>query len=98
MRMRMFALAATGLLAISGLTACTDDDPDDNTSSGSTGETSSGSGESRVGVILPDTTTAQRWRTDDPKFLKAAFERAGVKADIQNAGGDPAAFLRIADE
>jgi ABC-type xylose transport system substrate-binding protein len=41
----------------------------------------------KVGIILPDTKSSQRWGTDDPKFLKAAFDAAGVQVDIQNAQG-----------
>ena len=50
-----------------------------------------------VGVILPDTKSSARWATADLTYLKAAFEAAGVKADIQNAQGDKAQFQTIAD-
>ena len=51
-----------------------------------------------MGVILPDTKTSQRWATDDPKFLKQAFDAAGVPVDIRNAEGDKARFVSIADD
>lgn len=51
----------------------------------------------KVGVILPDTASSQRWEREDPKFLAAAFEKAGVDAEIQNAHGDKSEFLTIAD-
>ena len=51
-----------------------------------------------MGIILPDTKTSQRWATDDPKFLKAAFDAAGVPVDIKNAEGSRDAFVSIADD
>lgn len=51
-----------------------------------------------VGVILPDAASSARWETADRGFLQAAFDDAGVKADIQNANGDKAAFQTIADQ
>jgi D-xylose transport system substrate-binding protein len=49
-------------------------------------------------VILPDTKTSQRWATEDPRFLQAAFDAAGVPVDIRNAEGDKARFVSIADD
>ena len=57
-----------------------------------------------VGVILPDVGTSEldrassRWENADRRFLQAAFDAAGVKVDIQNAMGDRAAFVTIADQ
>ena len=57
-----------------------------------------------VGVILPDVGTSvldratSRWENADRGFLQAAFDAAGVKVDIQNANGDKAAFITIADQ
>ena len=69
MRKGMFALGAVGLLAAGSIAACGDDTTSDSGSSG-------GSAVGKVGVILPDTSSSQRWGTDDPKFLKAAFDAA----------------------
>jgi len=91
MRKGLFALAAVGLLATGGMAACGDDSSDTGSSGGST------SSVGKVGVILPDTASSQRWGTDDPKFLKAAFDAAGVPVDIQNAQGDKSQFQTIAD-
>jgi D-xylose transport system substrate-binding protein len=93
MRKGMFALAAVGLLSVGSIAACGSDD------SGSSGSGSSGGASTpgKVGIILPDTKSSQRWGTDDPKFLKAAFAAAGVDADIQNAQGDKQQFQTIAD-
>ena len=90
MRKGLFALAAVGLLATSSMAACGGDD----------GDTGGGTGTSttpgKVGVILPDTASSQRWANDDLKYLKAAFAAAGVEADIQNAQGDKSQFQTIA--
>ena len=91
MRKGLFALAAVGLLATGGMAACGDDSSDTGSSGGST------SSVGKVGVILPDTASSQRWGTDDPKFLKQAFDAAGVPVDIQNAQGDKSQFQTIAD-
>jgi len=99
MRTKMFALAVAGLLATGTMTACSDDGDSDSAgaSAAGGGTKGSGSGTGKVGVILPDTTSSQRWGTDDLKFLKAAFAAANVPADIQNAKGDKAQFQTIAD-
>jgi D-xylose transport system substrate-binding protein len=94
MRKATVALVAFGLLATSSLTACTDDG-DDGAAAGGV-QRASGTGTSRVGVILPDRKSSQRWVDDDPRFLKRAFEAAGVPVDIQNADGDKAKFVEIA--
>ena len=91
MRKGLFALATVGLLATTGMAACGDDSSDSGSSSSGT------SSVGKVGVILPDTASSQRWGTDDPKFLKAAFDAAGVTVDIQNAQGDKTQFQTIAD-
>ena len=93
MRKGMFALAAVGLLSVGSVAACGNDD----SGSKSGGTTGAASAPGKVGIILPDTKSSQRWGTDDPKFLKAAFAAAGVQADVQNAQGDKQAFQTIAD-
>jgi len=93
MRKGIIALAAVGgLLATGSLAACGDDSSGSGSSGGSSASTAG-----KVGVILPDTASSARWATDDLKYLKAAFEAAGVQADIQNAQGDKAQFQTIAD-
>ena len=92
MRKGMFALAAVGLLAVGSVAACGGDG--DDSGSGSSGASSA---PGKVGVILPDTASSQRWSTADNKFLKEAFDAAGVQADIQNAQGDKSQFQTIAD-
>ena len=92
MRKGMFALAAVGLLATGSMAACGDDSG--TPSGGSSGGAASAG---KVGVILPDTKSSARWATADLTYLKAAFEAAGVQADIQNAQGDKSQFQTIAD-
>ncbi|BCJ52299.1 sugar ABC transporter substrate-binding protein [Actinoplanes sp. NBRC 14428] len=91
MRKGMFALAAAGLLASGSMAACGGD------SNENSGSSSGGSTVGKVGVILPDTSSSQRWANDDLKYLKAAFDAAGVPAEIQNAQGDKSQFQTIAD-
>ena len=92
MRKGLFALTAVSLLATGSMTAC---GGDDETSPGS--GSSAGASAGKVGVILPDTKSSARWATADLTYLKAAFDAAGVQADIQNAQGDKTQFQTIAD-
>jgi D-xylose transport system substrate-binding protein len=95
MRKKLLALTAVGLMATAAMTGC--DDADQGSDAGS-GGTTTGSGDARIGVILPDTKSSQRWKVDDPKYLKEAFDAAGIKAEIKNAEGDKEAFKRIGNE
>jgi D-xylose transport system substrate-binding protein len=94
----MLALTVVGLLAAGSMTACTDDNGDSAGSSGSSGAGAKGGvAGAKIGVILPDETTSARWTADDPRYLKAAFQAAGVPVDIRNAKGDKGLFTQIAD-
>jgi D-xylose transport system substrate-binding protein len=95
MRTKMFALAVVGLLATGSMVACTSGGSSD--SSSGSGGNKRGNGTGKIGVILPDTKSSQRWVTDDPKFLKQSFDAAGIPVDIQNAQGDKTQFQTIAD-
>jgi D-xylose transport system substrate-binding protein len=59
-------------------------------------KSSNNSNKPLVGVILPDTTSSARYTQYDAPLLKKAFDAAGVKSDIQNAQGDNAKFVSIA--
>ncbi len=48
-------------------------------------------------MILPDATTSPRWEANDRPSLKAAFDKAGIESDIQNAGGSKSKFGAICD-
>jgi D-xylose transport system substrate-binding protein len=98
MRKAMLALAVVGLLTTGSMTACTDDKGDSGTSSSNNTGGGAKGGPGKIGVILPDVSTSQRWKTDDPKYLKQAFAAAGIPVDLQNANGDKARFAAIADQ
>lgn len=88
--MRKGILAVTAICAVTlgGLAAC---------SSKSSTSTTDKTKQPFVGVILPDTKSSARYETADRPNLKAAFDAAGVKSDIQNAQGDATQFQTIAD-
>src|SRR5689334_17765596 len=97
MRNKLLAVAAAGLLAATTVTACDSSSDASDTSSGSANTGTTTSGKSRVGVILPDTVSSTRWTTADAKYLKEAFDAAGVPVEIQNAQGDRANFVKIGE-
>ena len=66
MRRGILTIAAVGLLAAGGLTACGDDGGDDGGSG--TEQTA------KIGVILPDSASSVRWETADRKYLEEAFK------------------------
>jgi len=89
MRKGILTLAAA-LLAVGGLAACGgDEEPGSGSSAAPIG---------KVGVILPDSASSNRWETADRRFLKEAFDAAGVEVDIQNAQGDKSQFQTLADQ
>jgi D-xylose transport system substrate-binding protein len=55
--------------------------------------TAAASGKPVVGVVLPDTTTSNRYTLYDQPLLSKAFSDAGVKAVIQNAHGSATTFV-----
>ncbi|HTN24487.1 MAG TPA: substrate-binding domain-containing protein [Solirubrobacteraceae bacterium] len=69
----------------------------DNKSSGGGGGSSSTSA-GKVAVLLPDSKSSVRWETVDRPFLKAAFDKAGISATIQNAEGDKSAQQQQAEQ
>ncbi len=78
------------------LTACGDGGSETATPGAST-DAGAGAKGGSVGVILPDASTSPRWEANDRPLLKKSFEDAGIKADIQNAGGDVAKFGTLCD-
>ncbi len=52
----------------------------------------------KIGVILPDSKSSNRWETADRSYLTDAFKAAGVEFDIQNAEGDKTKMATIADQ
>jgi len=90
MRKAFLALTAVGLLATGSMTACGDDS--------GTAANDPAKKKPKIGVILPDSKSSARWEGADRRFLKEAFDAAGVESDIQNAQGDKTAFQTIADQ
>jgi D-xylose transport system substrate-binding protein len=98
MRTRAIAVLAVGVTAAALMTGCSSSGTKSGKSSSKSGSTSSGaaSGKAQVGVILPDTTSSTRYTEFDTPLLGKAFAAAGIKSDIQNAGGDKTKFTSIA--
>src|SRR5918997_6346920 len=95
MARRSTLTTAIAAALVFGLAACGSDDGGDNGGGGGGG---GGEAEGRVGVILPDTESSVRWENFDRPYLEAAFEEAGVEADIQNAEGDADRMTTIAEQ
>ncbi|MEU2613633.1 substrate-binding domain-containing protein [Micromonospora sp. NPDC007271] len=89
MRKGFLTFAAVGLLAAGSMAACGDNDGSDQ---------AGGAKKPKIGVILPDSKSSARWETADRKFLKEAFDAAGVDSDIQNAQNDKSVFQTLADQ
>lgn len=58
----------------------------------STAAGTGGTGKLQVGVILPDTTTSNRYTLYDQPLLEAAFKNAGIGAKVLNAHGSQQTF------
>jgi D-xylose transport system substrate-binding protein len=109
MFMRLKTTAVLGLVAAGSLLLAACGSSSSSTSSSTSAAAPAASGSSsaagsaaagttgKVGVILPDTKSSARWETQDRPNLEAAFKKAGVAYDIQNANGDKAAMATIAD-
>jgi D-xylose transport system substrate-binding protein len=80
----MLAIAAVGMVFTATVAACGDSD-----------KPGEGSGQARIGVILPDDTG--RW-AKDATYFKEAFTSLGVRFQIENAGGNPLKFVSIGDD
>jgi D-xylose transport system substrate-binding protein len=89
---RTACIAAIAAIATTGLAACGSGD-DDNGKGGSGSKA-----KAKVGIILPDTKSSIRWETFDRPVLTAAFKKAGISADIQNAENDKQRMATIADQ
>lgn len=94
MRKSALSLVAVGLAAAVAVSGCSSSKKSSSGSTGSSGSTnSSASGKPVVGVILPDTTTSNRYTLYDQPLLQQAFDAAGIKATIQNAHGSNSTFV-----
>ena len=86
---------AAGVAALALVAAGCGDDDDDG---GSASSSSDGAKAGKVAVLLPDSKSSVRWETVDRPFLKAAFDKAGVESEIQNAEGDKSAQQQQAEQ
>ena len=85
---------AAGAAALAFAAAGCGDDDDDGGSGSSGADKSAG----KVAVLLPDSKSSVRWETLDRPLLKAAFDKAGVESEIQNAEGDKSAQQQQAEQ
>jgi D-xylose transport system substrate-binding protein len=101
MRKSALALIVAGLAASLVMSACSSSSKSGSSTSGGAaaggGATSAGGAvKGKVGVILPDTQSSARWESFDKPLLTAAFQAAGVQAEVQNALGDKSKMITIA--
>ena len=108
MRKSALGLIVLGAAATLAVTACSSSSKNSTTSSSAGGSASSSSsgGSSggsldgkgaKVGIILPDTQSSQRWVTSDPDALKAQCQKDNLQCDIQNAQNDAGKMKTIAE-
>lgn len=101
MRQRILGITVITAVATLLLAACGSDAKTSSggvpAANGNNGTSSGAAGKGKVGVILPDTQTSDRWETADRPLLSAAFKSAGIEADIQNAQNDKSKMATIAD-
>ena len=88
-------MAATVAVAALVGAGCGDNNKSDSSSSSSS---SGGTKAGKVAVLLPDSKSSVRWETVDRPFRKAAFDKAGIQSEIQNAEGDKSAQQQQAEQ
>ena len=94
-RRRSFMILAAVMSALALAAAGCGDDDDESSEGGGGG----GGGEAgKVAVLLPDSKSSVRWETVDRPLLKAAFDKAGVESEIQNAENDKATQQQQAEQ
>jgi D-xylose transport system substrate-binding protein len=93
-RRSLWALAAAGVLTMSGIAACGGDDNNDSSSSSGGG----GGAKPKVAVLLPDSKSSVRWETVDRPLLQKALETGGIDATITNAEGDKSTQQQQAEQ
>jgi D-xylose transport system substrate-binding protein len=105
MRKSAVGFLIVGTAAAVVLSACSSSKKSSTSSSSPAGSSSSsaaaggaldGKG-AKVGIILPDTQSSQRWVTSDPDAMKAECTKVNLVCDIQNAQNDAAKMKTIAE-
>jgi len=79
----------------SASTSATSPSATESSSSSAAGGALDGKG-AKVGIILPDTQSSQRWVTSDPEALRAQCQKDNLQCDIQNAQNDAGKMKSIA--
>jgi D-xylose transport system substrate-binding protein len=99
MRSKTLALAAVGAGVALALSACgaNSANPPAATGGGSTQAPGGAAGNTKVGVILPETASSARWEGFDKPMIQEAMKAEGLDADVQNAQGDVTKFTTLAD-
>ena len=104
MRKSAIGLIVVGAAATLAVSACSSSKKSTTNSSapagGSTTSSSSGGSDgkgAKVGIILPDTQSSQRWVTADPDAMKAECTKVNLNCDIQNAQNDAGKMKTIAE-
>jgi len=87
MRKSALSVVAVGVVAAVAVSGCS------SSKKSSSSNTGGNSSKPVVGVILPDTTTSNRYTLYDQPLLQKAFDDAGIKATIQNAHGSSSTFV-----
>lgn len=108
MRKSAIGLVVVGAAAALALSACSSSKKSTPASTAPAGGSSSSSSTAtggavngkgaKVGIILPDTQSSNRWVTADPDALAADCKAANLSCDIQNAGGSAAKQKTIAEQ
>jgi D-xylose transport system substrate-binding protein len=104
MRKSALGLIVVGAAATLAVSACSSSKKSTTNSTapagGSTTSSSSGALDgkgAKVGIILPDTQSSQRWVTSDPDAMKAECQKVNLSCDIQNAQNDAGKMKTIAE-
>jgi D-xylose transport system substrate-binding protein len=104
MRKSAIGLIVVGAAATLAVSACSSSKKPTTSSSvpagGSTTSAASGALDgkgAKVGIILPDTQSSQRWVTSDPDAMKAECAKVNLSCDIQNAQNDAGKMKTIAE-
>jgi D-xylose transport system substrate-binding protein len=98
MRRKTLALLAVSTGLALAVTACGANSSGGSGGSSNTSAASSGGGSgAKVGVILPDTTTAARYVAFDAPMLTDALKAQGFTPIVENAQGDVQRFAQLTD-
>jgi D-xylose transport system substrate-binding protein len=106
MRPSATGLVLAGVAASLVLSACASDKKSNSSTPPRASSPASAAGSSsgaldgkgaKVGIILPDTQSSQRWVTSDPEALGAECKKVNLDCDIQNAQNDAARMKSIAE-